>query len=505
MNKGFAAWVLALILMTGACETEPDPQPPTACAPFPNLTLTKGDEARVVACFQDENLATLIYEVTSSVPSVVSVSITELTITLEAIDVGEATILIVVRNEDGLAANTEFLATVANRPPEPCEDFTTLYEVFVYDTVSTTVCFEDPDGKRIEIEGSVSDPRLASVRTHLSNDGRIADVDIIGKGVGRVDLTIEAKDPDRGVGTVTATVEIPNRAPRICHGLPDEIFSYIDDSSGHYVCTEDPDGQSLVDSVSAGDFVSTSLSADGDTIYLTAVSPGEGLLRYWSTDPYGESISVTSRLFMVEGGIVIDDDFSSNSGKWKATEAVSDFDDETIGEGMFVIEDGLLKTYYARTNEAFGGAEQAVDVTHWTLEARARIIDPYDQALLALSVEGPLGRTYWLLLEENFSRGVYRGGLFIIEKGEGGWRYWDYVHDGPGFITSVPNESWLDLTITMQGSVARIYVNNVKVYEFTEEHMLIPRIWKVALLAVDDEEDGMVVEWDHVRLLGTSN
>lgn len=288
--------MLVTVALGLACGMDPE-QPPVACGRLGDLSVSVGQDTSVVACFSDENIGGLTYDVLSSVPAVVAVGVgPDGLVSLSGLSVGESEVTVVAKNLKGLSADVRFKVTVPNRNPELCGDPLLPLVFTLADTLRVPFCFEDLDGHPMEYSATSSDP---SVRVSVDR----SDLIVQGLTVGSSVISLSAEDSEGGKTAVELSATVANRTPIVCEALPEtlEVFLEVERQATAPVCIEDPDGHPLADSVlSSTEHARAELSSDRSQMSFTGVSPGEAVVRYWATDPFG-AIAETSTRFSVVG------------------------------------------------------------------------------------------------------------------------------------------------------------------------------------------------------------
>ena len=158
----------------------------------------------VSQAFADPDGDALAYSVSSSVPHVATVLAAGARVTVTALALGRATILVTATDGGGLSAVQAFTVTVTapgNRPPEPVGTLTSL--VLAVDDPSVAVevagAFRDPDGDRLTYAAASSVPGVAAVTVLGST------VTVTPTGEGTATVMVTATDAGGSNGTVTQT------------------------------------------------------------------------------------------------------------------------------------------------------------------------------------------------------------------------------------------------------------------------------------------------------------
>ena len=265
-------------------------QAPVVSPPLPALT-TNVDVASTVSLsshFSDPEGHDLVYEATSSKPSVVTVSVDGSTLTVTGVGVGISTITVTATDQpqdsdDSLPTGTTFTATVENRAPE-CEDIDD-QAVNVNVWQSLTASCTDPDGHELTYSHVSSDTSKVDTTTSSPKQSGFS---VIGVAVGTATVTVTVTDGHQGSDTVEFDVTVPNRAPE-CSDIPVQTLLVADSQTvdlSQY-CT-DPDGHSLTYRASFSEPSNVTASVDGSTLTLTGVTVGSTAIIVTATDPWGD-------------------------------------------------------------------------------------------------------------------------------------------------------------------------------------------------------------------------
>ncbi len=264
-------------------------QAPVVSSPPPGLT-TNVDVASTVSLsshFSDPEGHDLVYEATSSEPSVVTVSVSGGTLTVTGVGVGVSTITVTATDQpqdsdDRLPTSTTFTATVVNRAPE-CEDIDD-QTVNVNVWQSLTASCTDPDGHELTYSHVSSDTSKVDTTT---TSPKLSSFSVIGVDVGTATVTVTVTDGHQGSDTVVFDVTVPNRAP-VCD-IPAQTLLVAESQTvdlSQY-CS-DPDGHPLTYAVASSATDKVTASVDGSTLTLTGVAVGSSTIIVTATDPHGD-------------------------------------------------------------------------------------------------------------------------------------------------------------------------------------------------------------------------
>ena len=295
---------VALFLFAGALacgETEPEPEPnrpPAAVGVIPPLTLIEGqsETVDVSAFFSDPDGDDLTYTATSTNPEVLSVVISESSLTASALSAGNAQVTITATDPDGASASHLVDVTVeaANRDPVVSNPIPaqTLTEGDTA-TIDAGGYFSDPDGDALTYSATSSDAGVATA----GHEGSM--ITIIAVAAGTATVTVTASDPDgaSAMQDVTVTVEAANRAPVAVGEIPDlelaEGETFVSPIDLFFM---DPDGDTLTYAAESSDTTVVTVSMAANVITVVAVEAGEAMVTITATDPGGLSATQTASL-----------------------------------------------------------------------------------------------------------------------------------------------------------------------------------------------------------------
>ncbi len=257
-------------------------RPPEPLAAVPDQTVHIGETARLDAAlhFADPDGDALVFEASSSDPSVLDVMISSSTITVTPLGKGAASVAITASDPEGLEASQAFQVTVPNRRPEPVgvvPDQT----IHVGQAVALDAApyFSDPDGDALTLQASSSDPSVATVSVTAST----ATISALEKGAATV--TITASDASGEEATQSFEVTVPNRRPEPVGVVPDQTIhvgqAIALDAAPYFT---DPDGDALTLQASSSDPSVATVSTSGSTITMTALEKGATTITITASD-----------------------------------------------------------------------------------------------------------------------------------------------------------------------------------------------------------------------------
>ena len=161
--------------------------------------------------FSDPDGDTLTYTVTSSDPTIATVSWTETTETITKFAVGTVTITVTATDPGGLSASQTYSLAIwqPNRAPVTVGTIPdqTVDVVGTAPTVDLSTYFSDPDGDTLVYQANSSDTSIVTVS--WSNSTTIT---ITGVAAGTATITARALDPNYRSATQTFNVTVSNSA-----------------------------------------------------------------------------------------------------------------------------------------------------------------------------------------------------------------------------------------------------------------------------------------------------
>ena len=324
---------ILLLLAPAACES---PEPPTACGPIPQVTVSAGETATATACFNDPNGDALVYSATSANPGVATASISGTTITIAAIAPGSASVTVTASDPGGLKADQSFQVMVPNRAPQSRGTMPSItVPVGRTETVDASSYFVEPDGETLHYSATPSDPAVATVSVSGST------VTVTSQAKGTATVTVTATDPGGLAATQTFPATVPNRAPVAGDPIADIKVFVGDaaqvDASEHF---SDPDGDALAYGVSTSDPAVAAVSVSGSTVSVEAVSQGSATVTVTATDPEGLSaessfeVTVPNRAPVAGDPIADMEAFVGDAAQVDASQHFSDPDGDALAYGV---------------------------------------------------------------------------------------------------------------------------------------------------------------------------
>ena len=328
----------------GGTEPEP-PQPnraPVAQSPIAAQTVPVGETVvlSVASAFSDPDGDGLTYAVTSSAPSVASVTVSGVNVTVTGVSAGTANVTLTASDPSGLSAQQAFQVTVPNRPPEVTDSIPDQTPQ-AGDTVSVNLAqhFSDPDGDDVAYEASSSDVAVASA----SVSGSVLTIAAVGSGTASV--TVTASDPSGLSARQTLQVTVPSQPPEVTDSIPDQTLHAGDTVSVNLLQHfSDPDGDELTYEASSSAVAVASTSVSDGVLTIAAVGSGIANVTVTASDPTRLSAQQTLRVTVPNRPPVVTDsipDQTPQSGDTVSVNLVQYFSDP----------DGDALTYEASSSD----------------------------------------------------------------------------------------------------------------------------------------------------------
>ena len=281
----------------------PSPPPPVNSAPQPQVQppgqmVIEGDtiSADISGWFTDANGDELTYTASSAAEEIVQAWVAADSVHVAALAVGEASVTVRATDPGALWAEVGFLVTVEERnlAPEVARQIEP-QQLFIGDSVSLVLSehFIDPNGDTLIYMVSAGDAVEAEIRVDT--------LLLIGRAENTLDVVVTATDPDglSAEQVFRVAIEERNLAPEVARQIePQQLF--IGDSvslvlSEHFI---DPNGDTLIYMVSAGDAVEAEIRVD--TLLLIGRAENTLDVVVTATDPDGLSAEQVFRVAIEE-------------------------------------------------------------------------------------------------------------------------------------------------------------------------------------------------------------
>ena len=282
---------------------------PEAAQSLPPQTLLVGETSEpldLTPYFDDPDGDPLTYAAVSYDDAVLVAEVAEggSQLTLRAVAVGEAVVVVTARDPDGAETILPMTVTVrTNAAPEAARPLPT-QTLLVGETsepLDLTRYFHDPDGDPLTfaaVWGSDASVAIAEVAEGGSQ------LTLRGVGAGEARILVAARDPDGEKARQSLTVTVrTNAAPEVAQPIPTRTM-LVDTTSEPLDLTpyfHDPDGDPLTyAAVSYDDAVLVAEVAEGGSqLTLRAVAAGEAVVIVTARDPFdaeaGQSLALTVR------------------------------------------------------------------------------------------------------------------------------------------------------------------------------------------------------------------
>ena len=253
---------------------------PIAVGTINPVTLTAGDSSTTMNMadkFSDPDGDALTYTAVSANAAVVTVKMTNSTLTITPVAEGTTTVMVVVQDTAGLTTTRNVTVTVnpaPNRAPVALGtiDPVTLTVGDADQTVDLASHFSDPDGDGLTYTAASSDATKAAVSV---SDSTLT-ISPVAEGTTTVMVIVQDTDGLTVTQNIAVTVlPAPNRAPVM--GTVEPIILVLGDDdqtvdlSSHF---SDPDGDDLTYSAQSADTNVVMVAVEGSTLKLTPVIEG---------------------------------------------------------------------------------------------------------------------------------------------------------------------------------------------------------------------------------------
>ncbi|MDE2763336.1 MAG: hypothetical protein OXQ94_16235 [Gemmatimonadota bacterium] len=195
------------LLLLLACEPPPEPEPPFACAPAPELTVFVGEWAQGDLCFEDPEGAELaIHLALTNDRPLAQVQVWD----AEEIRVlgrwpDTTTVIVTAIDPDSLKATLNVPVLVPNRAPAGSLDDVDVHARFGA-TINLSDHFSDPDGQPLFYSASSSDPSVVDVAALSDSLLRIEN----SGGQGSAEISVTASDGEESVTAAFEATVVPS-------------------------------------------------------------------------------------------------------------------------------------------------------------------------------------------------------------------------------------------------------------------------------------------------------
>ena len=331
---------------TATVEAAPQPPPPppltnrapVAVGSISDVSLNKGGSSAtrsVAGKFSDPDGDTLTYSVNSPNPSIVTVSISGSTVTIEPVATGSTgKIIVTATDPEGETAVQDFTATVTNQPPRAVGTISniTLYKNGKTRNVSVSGKFSDPNGDTLTYSATSDKTSVATASVSGST------VTVRSAAIGTATITVTAEDPDEATGTQTFTVTVINRIPQPQGNISKMTFyrgqaAKSTDVSDNF---RDPDNDALTFTATSSDTSVATASVSGSDVEVDPGGLGSARVTVTATDTddasnrHGFDVEVANRAPVVSQRISDKSLNKNNSDSFDASSHISDPDNDSI-------------------------------------------------------------------------------------------------------------------------------------------------------------------------------
>ena len=267
-------------------------QPPQAVGSIEGQTVEVGQSStmELPGYFEDPDDDALAYVAVTFEESVIAVSVSGGTVTVVGRQKGEAPVIVMATDTEGMTAVQEFTVTVPNRAPlavgtvepmEMSEGGTT--------RLDPSPLFADPDGDALALSAESSRPQIA--KAWVASNGIL----VRGAKKGTATVTITAEDTEGLATTLRFNVRVkgsggsdPNQPPAVVGTVAaqtlEEDGSRTLDASTYFT---DPDNDDLEFSARSSDIQVVTVAVSDDQVQLQATSLGTATVTISAEDPGG--------------------------------------------------------------------------------------------------------------------------------------------------------------------------------------------------------------------------
>ena len=250
------------------------------------------------------------------------------------------------------------------KPPTACAEVPQV-TVAVDESVTVTICFEDPEGGTLKLVAASADDEIATAGLRGDN------VWVQGKKPGTTTVTVTATDPDNMSGTLDFSVLVPNQPPSGAMAdmtLPVGIDPMVNLAKTY----TDPDGTPLTYTASSSASAVVSVAVTDSFLTIATMRGGVATVTVTASDGEGEH---TDMFDVTAEPALFSDNFAS----------AGSLDDWVLGDSATAeVEDSRLVLtavnagFYGLAIQEFGG-----EAEDWTVDAALR---PTDDGLAAFFV-----------------------------------------------------------------------------------------------------------------------
>ncbi len=254
------------LLFLPACEPPPEPEPPFACAPPPQLTVFVGEWTQGDICFEDPEGEALKISLSTSNDrpfGLVAVRNQE-TIFVLGREPGATTVTVTATDPDSLKATLDVPVLVPNRPPAGSLDDVEVPARFGI-TMVLSDHVRDPDGQRLTYSASSSAPSVVDVAVFRDSLLRMEH----SGGEGSSDISLTASDGEHSITSAFEVTVVP----------PEVVVS--DDFDSHESLDDWALGRKSRAEIKDGYFV---LVADSTDYHARAWQGFQGAANGWIVD-----------------------------------------------------------------------------------------------------------------------------------------------------------------------------------------------------------------------------
>ena len=255
----------------------------------------------VSSYFSDPDAETLTYFVLTTGTAIVTLSMSNATLTITPVAVGSKSVSVSARDPGGLSvSNTFSVSVVANRAPVTLGTISDqTLQVNGTFTVDTDTYFSDPDGDTLSFYYWSEDTSIVGISSDANG------VTYTALAAGTASVKIRATDPGALNVSLTFSITVegtPNSAPVAVGTIPDQTVDIGGDDLSLDVSSyfSDPDGDPLSYAFDFSDSSKMNASVTGSTVLFTGVAAGTVTVTVTATDTGELTATQTFTLTVVQ-------------------------------------------------------------------------------------------------------------------------------------------------------------------------------------------------------------
>ena len=232
-----------------------------------------------------------------------AVDVTDMTLALNALAVGETVVTLTATDVNGASVMDEFNVTVINIEPVVANAIADQTTTRVNDvSINVGATFDDPDQDNSMLSISVTVDNGMMVEAVLEDHVLV----IKGLDVGSANITLTARDADGGMVRHSFTTTIENVAPVVASSISPINLEVGGQAASQAIAgLFNDDGDPLSYSISSVNSGIANTSISGTTAMIGPVSRGATNFTITATDPHGGSASVSGSVTVGDGELKV--------------------------------------------------------------------------------------------------------------------------------------------------------------------------------------------------------